>query len=242
MALYTLADLHLAADVAKPMDIFGGRWQGHTEKIIKNWRALVAPEDTIVLGGDISWGINLAEAKGDFALIDSLPGKKIILKGNHDLWWSTMNKITKFVSASKMHRFLDENGFTTIDFLHNNCFFYEKTALCGTRGWPFEEDFADPHNEKIFKRELLRLEASLKLGAAANPEEILCFLHYPPLYASYRCGEIIELLHKYGVKRCIYGHLHGKSLSHAVTGEQEGIEWKLVSGDFVDFIPIFLKK
>lgn len=113
MALYTLADLHLAADVAKPMDIFGGRWQGHTEKIIKNWRALVAPEDTIVLGGDISWGINLAEAKGDFALIDSLPGKKIILKGNHDLWWET---------ASKMHRFLDENGFTTIDFLHNNCF------------------------------------------------------------------------------------------------------------------------
>lgn len=109
-------------------------------------------------------------------------------------------------------------------------------------GWPFEEDFADPHNEKIFKRELLRLEASLKLGAAADPEEILCFLHYPPLYASYRCGEIIELLHKYGVKRCIYGHLHGKSLSHAVTGEQEGIEWKLVSGDFVDFIPIFLKK
>ena len=104
MALYTLADLHLAADVAKPMDIFGGRWQGHTEKIIKNWRALVAPEDTIVLGGDISWGINLAEAKGDFALIDSLPGKKIILKGNHDLWWET---------ASKMHRFLDENGFTT---------------------------------------------------------------------------------------------------------------------------------
>lgn len=120
-----------------------------------------------------------------------------------------------------MHRFLDENGFTTIDFLHNNCFFYEKTALCGTRGWPFEEDFADPHNEKIFKRELLRLEASLKLGAAADPEEILCFLHYPPLYASYRCGEIIELLHKYGVKRCIYGHLHGKSLSHAVTGEQK---------------------
>ena len=147
MALYTLADLHLAADVAKPMDIFGGRWQGHMEKIIKNWRALVAPEDTIVLGGDISWGINLAEAKGDFALIDSLPGKKIILKGNHDLWWET---------ASKMHRFLDENGFTTIDFLHNNCFFYEKTALCGTRGWPFEEDFADPHNEKIFKRELVR--------------------------------------------------------------------------------------
>ena len=158
MALYTLADLHLATDVAKPMDIFGGRWEGHTDKIIRHWRELIAPEDTVVLGGDISWGISLAEAKGDFALIDSLPGRKIILKGNHDLWWET---------ASKMHRFLDENGFASIDFLHNNCFFYGKTALCGTRGWPFEEDFSDPHNEKIFRRELLRLEASLRLGAAA---------------------------------------------------------------------------
>lgn len=153
MALYTLADLHLATDVAKPMDIFGGRWEGHTDKIIRHWRELIAPEDTVVLGGDISWGISLAEAKGDFALIDSLPGRKIILKGNHDLWWET---------ASKMHRFLDENGFASIDFLHNNCFFYGKTALCGTRGWPFEEDFSDPHNEKIFRRELLRLEASLR--------------------------------------------------------------------------------
>ena len=155
MALYTLADLHLATGVEKPMDIFGGRWQGYTEKIVTRWKALVAPEDTVVLGGDISWGISLEEAKGDFALIESLPGKKIILKGNHDLWWET---------AAKMHRFLDANGFTTMDFLHNNCFFYGRTALCGTRGWPFEEDFSDPHNEKIFRRELLRLEA----GAAGK--------------------------------------------------------------------------
>ena len=140
MALYTLADLHLATDVAKPMDIFGGRWEGHTDKIIRHWRELIAPEDTVVLGGDISWGISLAEAKGDFALIDSLPGRKIILKGNHDLWWET---------ASKMHRFLDENGFASIDFLHNNCFFYGKTALCGTRGWPFEEDFRSAQREDL---------------------------------------------------------------------------------------------
>ena len=113
MALYTLADLHLATGVQKPMDIFGGRWQGYTEKIIKNWNALVTPEDTVVLGGDISWGISLAEAKGDFALLESLPGRKLILKGNHDLWWET---------ATKMHRFLEENGFDSIDFLHNNCF------------------------------------------------------------------------------------------------------------------------
>ncbi|MEE0805848.1 MAG: metallophosphoesterase [Acutalibacteraceae bacterium] len=137
MALYTLADLHLATGVEKPMDIFGGRWQGYTDKSVTRWKALVAPEDTVVLGGDISWGISLAEAKSDFALIDALPGKKIILKGNHDLWWET---------ASKMHRFFDENGFATMDFLHNNCFFYGSTALCGTRGWPFEEDFSDPQN------------------------------------------------------------------------------------------------
>ena len=182
MALYTLADLHLATGVEKPMDIFGGRWQGYTDKIVTRWKALIAPEDTVVLGGDISWGISLAEAKGDFALLESLPGKKIILKGNHDLWWET---------AAKMHRFFDENGFTSMDFLHNNCFFYGKTALCGTRGWPFEEDFSDPHNEKIFRREMLRLEASLKLGAAQDPEEIICFLHYPPLYANFRCGPMI---------------------------------------------------
>lgn len=233
MALYTLADLHLATGVQKPMDIFGGRWQGYTEKIIKNWNALITPEDTVVLGGDISWGISLAEAKGDFALLESLPGRKLILKGNHDLWWET---------AAKMHRFLEENGFHSIDFLHNNCFFYGKTALCGTRGWPFEEDFSDPHNEKIFRRELLRLEASLKLGAAQQPDEIICFLHYPPLYANFRCGPMIELMQKYGVSRCIYGHLHSESLRWAVEGTRDGIEWRLVSGDHVDFTPVFLKK
>lgn len=233
MALFTLADLHLATGTDKPMDIFGGRWQGYTEKIIKNWRALVEPEDTVVLGGDISWGISLAEAQSDFALLESLPGKKHIVKGNHDLWWET---------ASKMHRFLDENGFVSIDFLHNNCFFYENTALCGTRGWPFEEDFADPHNEKIFKRELLRLEASLKCGAAAQPDEIICFLHYPPLYANFRCAEIVTLLQSYGVKQCCYGHLHSDSLKYAVEGVHDGIEWRLVSGDHVDFTPVLLKK
>ena len=141
-----------------------------------------------------------------------------------------------------MHRFLYKNGFSSIDFLHNNCFFYGKTALCGTRGWPFEEDFSDPHNEKIFRRELLRLEASLKLGAAQQPEEIICFLHYPPLYANFRCGPMIELMQRYGVSRCIYGHLHSESLRWAVEGMHEGVEWRLVSGDHVDFTPVFLKK
>ncbi|MCQ5131182.1 metallophosphoesterase [Butyricicoccus faecihominis] len=233
MALFTLADLHLSTAVPKPMDIFGGRWQGYTEKIVKNWRALIAPEDTVVLGGDISWGISLSEARTDFELLESLPGRKLILKGNHDLWWET---------AAKMHRFLEEHGMQSIDFLHNNCFFYENTALCGTRGWPFEQDFADPHNEKIFRRELMRLEASLRQGAAAAPEEIVCFLHYPPLYASFRCEAIVSMLQKYGVRRCFYGHLHSESLRYAVEGVYDGIEWRLVSGDHVDFTPVLLKK
>lgn len=233
MALYTIADLHLACTVKKPMDIFGGRWQGYMEKIERNWRARVGVEDTVVIGGDLSWGIDFAQSKADFAYIDRLPGQKILLKGNHDLWWDT---------AKKMNAFLEQNAFRSIRFLHNNCFFYEDIAICGTRGWFYEEDFKECHDEKIFRRELGRLETSLKLGKAANPREILCFLHYPPIYASFRCGEILELLHRYGVRRCVYGHLHSESLRWAVEGEQEGIEFILASGDHLDFMPLLLAR
>ena len=232
MALYAIGDLHLSLGADKSMEVFGEAWQGYVGKIETALSAL-NEDDVLVLAGDTSWGIDLVQAEPDFRFLDRFPCKKYLVKGNHDYWWGT---------ASKMKAFFREKGITTLDFLHNNCFFYGKTALCGTRGWPFEEDFSDPHNEKIFRRELLRLEASLRLGAAEQPEEIICFLHYPPLYSTYRCEAIVELLKKYGVKRCVYGHLHGNSLRYAVTGEAEGIEWKLVSGDFVDFTPVFLKK
>lgn len=233
MALYTIADLHLSNSVSKPMDVFGGKWQGYMEKIQKNWTHLVEEDDTVVIGGDISWGINLDQALADFHMIDRLPGKKIILKGNHDLWWSTVRKMTQF---------LQKNEISSIDFLFNNCFVYENTGICGTRGWFFEENFKECHDEKIFRRELIRLEASLKAARSQAVEEIICFLHYPPLYTSFRCGEIIDLMKKYDVKRCVYGHLHSDSLSYAVTGEHEGIEFILASGDFIDFTPILLKK
>ena len=233
MALYTSADLHLACSVNKPMDVFGGKWQNYMEKIASRWQALVRPEDTVVIGGDLSWGIDFKQCLADFQYLDRLPGRKILLKGNHDLWWNTVKK---------MNAFLEENHFQNIEFLHNNCFFYEKTAICGTRGWFFEEDFKESHDEKIFRRELIRLEASLKAGRAGNPDEILCFLHYPPIYANFRCGEIIDLMKRYGVSRCIYGHLHSDSLRWAVTGMQEGIDFTLVSGDYVDFTPVLLKK
>ena len=233
MALYTIADLHLACAVDKPMDIFGGKWQNYMEKIQKHWTALVQPEDTVVIGGDLSWGINFEQSKADFAYLDRLPGKKIVLKGNHDLWWNT---------AKKMNAFVQENGFENIQFLHNNCFFYEDIAICGTRGWFFEEDFQQSHDEKIFRRELMRLETSLKLGKVGGVQEIYCFLHYPPIYANFRCGEIIDLMKRYGVTRCIYGHLHSDSLRWAVTGRHEDIDFVLASGDYLDFTPLLLKK
>lgn len=233
MALYTIADLHLSIGVQKPMDVFGGRWQGYMEKIERNWRAVIAPEDTVVIGGDISWGLNLDQSLPDFQLLSDLPGKKIIGKGNHDLWWCTVRK---------MKRFFEENQIKNIDFLFNNCFIYDNIGICGTRGWFFEENFKECHDEKIFRRELIRLETSLRAAQAQGVEEIICFLHYPPIYANFRCGEIIALLQKYGVKQCVYGHLHSDSLRYAVTGVQEGIDFRLVSGDYIDFMPVLLKK
>lgn len=233
MALYTISDLHLSVGVHKPMDVFGGKWQGYMEKIEKNWCAVISPDDVVVIGGDISWGISLTESLPDFQLLSDLPGKKIIGKGNHDLWWGTV---------SKMKRFFEKNSIKNIDFLFNNCFIYDNIGICGTRGWFFEENFKEGHNEKVFKRELLRLETSFRAAQAQGTEEIICFLHYPPIFANFRCGEMIGLMQKYGVKQCIYGHLHSDSLRYAVTGVHEGIDFKLVSGDFIDFIPVLLKK
>ena len=170
MALYTIGDLHLSEFSEKPMDVFGGVWQGYRDKIINNWNELITDDDMVVICGDISWGMSLKESLLDFRLIDSLPGKKLILKGNHDLWWDTV---------SKMKRFFKENDIKTIDFLHNNCYFYNSVAICGSRGWAWEE--GEAHDEKIWNRELLRLEASIKEAVKNKPEEIYCFLHYPPV-------------------------------------------------------------
>ena len=223
MALYAIGDTHLSLSSDKPMDVFGGGWTGYVEKLKAGFEE-IKPEDTIVLCGDLSWGMSLEEAKRDFSFLNGLPGHKVILKGNHDYWWNT---------ASKMTKFFQENGFDTLEILHNNCRFYKDIALCGTRGWFYEED-REGHSSKIFNRELIRLEASLK---AAGEKEKFCFLHYPPLYHGYRCQEIIDLLERYGVKRCYYGHLHGGSHRLAVCGEQGGVEYRLISADYLKFNP-----
>ena len=220
MALYALGDTHLSLGTDKPMDVFGGGWTGYVDKLREGF-AQVAPEDTVVVCGDISWGMSLEQARADFAFLDALPGRKILLKGNHDYWWNT---------AAKMHAFFAENGFTTLHLLHNNCQLYGDLALCGTRGWFYEET----GDQKVFNRELIRLEASLK---AAGEREKLCFLHYPPLYQGYRCQEIIDLMERYGVKLCCYGHLHGGSHRLAVVGKQGEIVYQLVAADYLGFRP-----
>ena len=223
MALYAIGDTHLSFSSNKPMDVFGSLWTDYVEKLRLGFEQ-VQPEDTVVLCGDLSWGMSLPEAKEDFAFLNALPGKKLLMKGNHDYWWTT---------ANKMQRFFEENGFDTFSLLHNNCHFYGDVALCGTRGWFYEEDRGE-HSAKIFNRELMRLEASLKAG---GDKEKICFLHYPPIYHGYQCKEIIEMLERYGVSRCYYGHLHGGSHRFAVTGMQGNVEYQLVSADYLRFCP-----
>lgn len=224
MALYAIGDLHLCLGAPKPMDIFGGAWEGYMEKL-KKGLSCIRPEDTTVLLGDLSWALSLEEAQKDFAWIDRIPGRKIILKGNHDYWWST---------ASKFYQFCEKNGFRDQWILNNNHFEHDGFALCGTRGWFFEEERSKEHDEKVFKRELLRLEASLK-SAGDLPK--LVFLHYPPRYKGYTCEPILELLHRYDVRRCYYGHLHSASHGLAVEGLWDGVEYRLVSADKLNFVP-----
>ncbi len=224
MALYAIGDLHLCLGAEKPMDIFGGTWVGYMDKL-RQGLSVIGENDTTVLLGDLSWALDLQGAKADFAFINAIPGRKIILKGNHDYWWST---------AAKFYKFCQENSFENMLILNNNCYFYEDTAICGTRGWFFEEERSGQHDEKVFKRELLRLETSLK---AAGERRKLVFLHYPPRYKGYECPQILELLERYGTIACYYGHLHGASHGLAMEGLWGGIDYKLVSADKLDFKP-----
>lgn len=223
MALYAIGDTHLSLGVNKPMDVFGGAWAGYQEKLAQGLSAL-RPEDVLVIAGDVSWGMSLEEAEADFAFLDAFPGTKLLLKGNHDYWWNT---------AAKMERFFAEKGFSSLRILHNNCHYYGDVALCGTRGWFYEEEKAG-QNQKVFNRELIRLEASLK---AAGEAEKLCFLHYPPFYTGYRCEPILELLERYQVRACYYGHLHGASHRLALQGKHGSVEYYMISADYLKFTP-----
>ena len=211
------------------MDIFPG-WEGYLPRLEKNWRALVEPEDTVVLNGDISWAMSLSAAREDFAFLESLPGTKILMKGNHDYWWATM---------SRMNRFLAENGFDTLHFLHNNTWVAGGYALCGSRGWFFDDP--SEFSEKIIARECGRLRTSIAEAEKTGLPKIV-FLHYPPVAGERECGPIMDVLRESGITRCYYGHLHGNSISHAFEGERDGISFHLISADALHFTPQLSEK
>ena len=225
MPLYAIADLHLSLQAEKPMDIFPG-WENYLEKLETNWRASVGETDTVVLPGDISWAMSLEEAAADLKYIDALPGRKIILKGNHDYWWSTLRK---------MNAFLAGNGLESITFLHNCAVAAENVCVCGTRGWFYDE--ANTADKKVLLREAGRLEASIAQGEKTG-REMIVFLHYPPVYGSFVCPEIMDVLRRHKITRCYYGHLHGKAAAAACEGEYEGIRFRLVSADHLQFSPL----
>ncbi len=231
MALYAISDLHLALGVDKPMDIFGVHWTNYMDKLKLHWEETVEEDDTVIIPGDISWATYLEQAVADFKFIDCLPGNKIISKGNHDYWWNTI---------SKLNEFLEKYSLKTINFMHNNSFELEKRIICGTRGWkcPGDTDFSDD-DQKIYNRELKRLELSLENGRKANHDKkIIVAMHYPPFNVKMQPSGFVDIMRNYDVRTCLYGHLHAKSISKAVMGEINGIEYKLVSADYLEFRPI----
>lgn len=229
MSIFVIGDLHLSFNNPKPMDIFGEHWANHEERIRNNWIENVKENDLVILPGDFSWETYLVDTKQDFNYLNDLPGKKLLLKGNHDYWWTTV---------TNMKNFLKENNFTNIDFLYNNSYEFEDKIICGTRGLSIIDEEAD---EKLINRELIRLEISLQDGINkyGQDKEIIVFMHYPPITKNKMLtGEeiqFVELMKKYNVKRCYYGHLHGASISEAIEGIVEGIEFKLVSADGLGF-------
>ncbi len=225
MSIFAIADLHLSFGTNKPMDVFKG-WSNYTERLRENWVSSVGENDTVVISGDISWAMRLDDTEADFTFINNLPGRKIFVKGNHDFWWSTKNKINTF---------LVQKGFNTISVLYNNAFEADGVAICGSRGWFYDAE--SDEDKKILMREVGRINASINAGKALDLEPIL-FLHYPPIYGNAECGEILDALIKSGVKRCYYGHIHGDGAKHAFEGKKYGIEFKLISSDFLKFKPV----
>lgn len=234
MAIYTLSDPHLSLEAEKPMDVFGGRWTDYVEKLKMNLSKL-SEDDTLVMPGDISWAMKLSELDADMAFLNSLPGTKILGKGNHDYWWSTMNKLEQYCS---------EMGFDRIRFLFNNAYACEDTVISGSRGWYLDAEMPGCDNRKIIARECGRLELSIKEGKRLAREQGLgtpiVFLHYPALYGDYRCDEIISVLKAHGIEKCYYGHLHGIDSSR-LWESYEGISFTLCSADYLNFQPLLIK-
>ena len=251
MSIYAIGDLHLSLNKEKPMDIFGGNWKNHEQKIKENWKNTVQDNDLVILPGDFSWEMHLKDMYNDFAYLNDLPGKKILLKGNHDYWWTTL---------AKMREFLQENKFENIDFLYNNSYLFEEKIIAGTRGWALNDT---ENSNKMNHREEERLKLSLQSGVDNfGDKEIICIMHYPPIVAeesrisqenvneiennneeakneelnkNLKISNYVQIMKQYNVKTCLYGHLHGESHKEAFEGNYDGIQFELVSSDYLDF-------
>ena len=227
--LYTIADTHLSLGADKPMDVFRG-WSDYVDRLKENWTRLITPDDTVVIAGDISWAMRLEECYEDFAFLNSLPGTKLLIKGNHDYWWQTKKKIDDYLQA---------NGFDSISILFNNAFEAGGVAVCGTRGWYYDKE--GEHDAKVINREVGRLKMSYE-AAKAFHKPIIAFLHYPPVYGDIECEEIMNALSELGITECYYGHLHGeRTHQNAVVGRYKGIDFHLVSGDYTRFLPVLVR-
>lgn len=225
MSLFAIADLHLSLGTDKPMDIFRG-WDGYEKRLEENWRKLITHNDTVVIPGDISWAMKLSDTFEDFRFINGLPGRKLFLKGNHDYWWDTRRK---------MEMYLKENGFDTIEIVFNSAYAADGYAVCGTRGWFYDAE--TDSDKKVLNREVGRLRTSLDEALKTGLEPVV-FLHYPPVFGNQRCDDILSVLKEYGIKKCYYGHLHGTNAARkAVTGDFEGIKFRLISSDYLKFMP-----
>lgn len=229
MSIYAIGDLHLSFNENKPMSVFGENWEGYEEKLKDNWANLVKQDDMVILLGDFSWSTYLKDTYKDFEYINKLPGKKLLLKGNHDYWWTTLKSMRKFI---------EENKFQNIDFIYNNSYEFEDKIIVGTRGWILGED---EESKKMINREVNRLEISIKdalQNFGDNKEKVVC-MHYPPIIKqNLQRNEInpfVHILKKYNIKQCYYGHLHGSAINDAVEGEYFGINFKLVSADGLKF-------
>lgn len=229
MSVYAIGDTHLSFSTPKPMDIFKG-WDDYAQRLENNWQRLITNEDTVVINGDISWAMGLEQAEKDLEFLNNLNGTKIILKGNHDYWWNTI---------TKMEKFCKEKGFDTIKFLHNNAYKVGEISIAGTRGWFFD---AEKDNvDKVMARECARLRRSIddarKLGG-----EVVVFLHYPPVSTVKVCEPIVNVLKENDIKRCYYGHLHGGAINGAINEVYDGVNFQLVSADYLQFCPLFINK
>lgn len=229
MALFAIADTHLSLSTNKSMNVFSG-WDDYVERLERHWREIVTDDDTVVIAGDISWGMNLKQAQKDFAFLHSLPGKKLIFKGNHDYWWTTRRQ---------MDLFFEQNGFDSLRIVHNDAVTVgDRYAVCGTRGWFFDaEEDAD---KLVLLREAGRLRTSIKAAKETGLTPVV-FLHYPPRYADQICPEILAVLEEEEMTHCFYGHVHSNGIRLAVQGEVEGIHYRLISADALQFCPILVQ-